>query len=170
MPTGVYIRTEEYRAKQRATHLKIGSKPPRHTTEQLKEWSKKLGLKPPSRLGFKASEETRTKMRNSAKHGSLNVNWKGGISNTNKLVRKSYRFKEWRKAVFERDDYTCQKYKVRGVSLHPHHVLNFSEYPELRFDVNNGVTLSEKAHREFHSKYGRINNTREQIVEFLSGQ
>ena len=68
---------------------------------------------------------------------------------------------------FARDNWTCQKYKTRGVKLHPHHILNFSSHPELRFDKDNGITLSEKAHWEFHKKYGCENNTREQLIEFL---
>ena len=45
---------------------------------------------------------------------------------------------------------------------------NFAQYPELRFAINNGITFSDKAHKEFHRKYGRINNTLEQLQEFLN--
>ena len=33
---------------------------------------------------------------------------------------------------------------------------------------DNGITLSKKAHKEFHAKYGKTNNTKEQLQEFLS--
>ena len=76
-------------------------------------------------------------------------------------------FRLWREAVFARDNWTCQKYGIKGGRLHPHHIKNFSEYPELRFAVDNGITFSEKAHKEFHKKYGIKNNTKEQLEEFL---
>lgn len=33
--------------------------------------------------------------------------------------------------------------------------------------LDNGITLSKKAHKEFHKIYGRKNNTKEQLEEFL---
>lgn len=94
-------------------------------------------------------------------------NWKGGVNPINDTVRKSLEYKLWNDAVFARDGYTCQKYGTKGGELHAHHILNFSSHPELRFAINNGITLSKKAHKEFHNKYGNKNNTEEQLLEFL---
>jgi len=100
--------------------------------------------------------------------GSKCPTWKGGITPENVSIRHGIEFRLWREAVFARDNWTCQKYKIKGGKLHPHHVKNFSEYPELRFAINNGLTLSEKAHKEFHKKYGTKNNNFNQIKEFLN--
>ena len=35
------------------------------------------------------------------------------------------------------------------------------------WNIDNGITLSEKAHKEFHRKYGKQNNTLSQLKEFL---
>ena len=46
-------------------------------------------------------------------------------------------------------------------------VISLADFPELKFAIDNGITLSKKAHDEFHKLYGKNNNTREQLVEFL---
>lgn len=74
--------------------------------------------------------------------------WKGGISNTNNNIRKSKKYKNWRTAVFERDDYTCSNCGVRGSELNADHIKPFSLYPELRFDIENGRTLCVDCHRK----------------------
>jgi len=78
-------------------------------------------------------------------------NWKGGITPISKLETKSNEWKNWRKQVFERDDYTCQICGKRGVELHPHHIKKRSEYPELKYDVNNGITLCNSCHAKVHN-------------------
>jgi len=93
--------------------------------------------------------------------------WKGGVTNEHERIRASSDFINWRKNVYERDNFTCQRCKDdAGGNLYSHHVNNFSQYPEERFDVNNGITLCDKCHNGFHKKYGVQNNTREQLDEF----
>jgi len=38
----------------------------------------------------------------------------------------------------------------------------------LRFAIDNGITLSEQSHKEFHKIYGKENNTKKQLKEFLN--
>lgn len=73
----------------------------------------------------------------------------------------------WRNAVFARDGYTCQKYGIKGGDLVAHHIMNFSANPELRFAIDNGITLSKIAHAQFHKIYGKKNNNRKQLEDFL---
>jgi len=95
-------------------------------------------------------------------------NWKGGINPINDTIRKSWNYKLWRKSCLERDNFTCQKTGQRGGELVVHHINNFAEFPELRFAIDNGITLSEKSHKEFHKIYGIKNNTLEQLQEYLN--
>ena len=81
--------------------------------------------------------------REKTRIGKYHWNWKGG-------VRNCTRYKEWRKQVFERDNYTCQICKRKNTKLNAHHIEKFSVNKLKRFDVNNGITLCEECHRRIH--------------------
>lgn len=89
-----------------------------------------------------------------AMRGPSHPNWKGGITAENHRVRHSLEYKEWRRAVFERDDYTCQECGERGGDLHADHIKPFAFYPALRSKLSNGRTLCVPCHRETPT-YGR---------------
>jgi len=90
-----------------------------------------------------------------------------GISSENERIRHGIEYNLWREAVFARDNYTCQKCDQSGGKLRAHHMFNFSTYLDLRFAIDNGITLCKKCHKEFHKIYGSRNNTKEQLIEFL---
>ena len=114
----------------------------------LNTWSK----------GKKVSEEAKRKMKeNNAKYwlgkkrlsmtGEKNWNWKGGKHRDLQSL-KSTEYKQWRMAVFMRDNFTCQFCLIRSSgNLEAHHIKSWSEFPEFRFEINNGVTLCENCHR-----------------------
>ncbi len=90
------------------------------------------------------------------------------VAKIGQFLRTQPEYLIWRKKVFIKDNFTCQKYGIIGGKLVAHHINNFAQFPELRMNVNNGITLSYKAHKEFHDKYGRKNNTKKQLMEFIS--
>lgn len=79
--------------------------------------------------------------------GENNHNWKGGITPVNTAIRNSAAYKDWRIAVFERDNYTCQECGSRGVTLNADHIKPFAYYPELRLCIDNGRTLCVPCHK-----------------------
>ena len=90
------------------------------------------------------------------------------INSDNVRERHSIEYKNWRNAVFERDNFTCQiSGKVSSGDIIVHHLENFSNNPELRYDINNGITLNIDIHKLFHDIYGYTNNTREQFIRFF---
>lgn len=117
--------------------------------------------------GKKRTLESRIKQGQSIK-GEKSRLWKGGITEENHKIRSGIETRLWREAVFARDNWTCQKYGIKGGKLHSHHIQNFAQYIELRFAIDNGITLSEKAHKEFHKKYGTKDNSHEQLLEFIN--
>jgi hypothetical protein len=135
------------------------------------ETKRKIGLAMKGKKRGPQPIEQRIRSGNSHK-GDKSWNWKGGITPENRRIRHSIDFDLWRVSVFARDNWTCQKCRGRNgngkeIYLHPHHIKNFSQYPELRFAIDNGITLCKPCHIEFHHRFGRQNNTKEQIEEFL---
>jgi hypothetical protein len=134
------------------------------------ETRKKISIsrkgKPSNSIGKKWSVEARLRFSKLFK-GDKGHNWKGGIKPINKVIRSSIEFSLWRVSVFERDNWICQKCKEKGGKLRPHHILNFAEYPELRFSKENGITFCENCHVSFHKMYGWTNNTLQQINSFI---
>jgi 5-methylcytosine-specific restriction endonuclease McrA len=66
----------------------------------------------------------------------------------NKKIRFSPEYANWRKAVFERDNWTCQICEERGGNIQADHILPFSTHVEARFDVSNGRTLCIECHKK----------------------
>jgi len=80
--------------------------------------------------------------------GPNHHNWGGGVTPENQRIRHSLEYGAWRKAVFERDDYTCVLCGKRGVRLHADHIKPFSEFHELRLELSNGRTLCVPCHEK----------------------
>ena len=69
-----------------------------------------------------------------------------------KRDRNSLLYKQWRSAVFQRDNYTCQSCGSRK-NLQAHHIVYWRDCvsnPELRYDIENGITLCRKCHLKAH--------------------
>ena len=91
------------------------------------------------------------KNRNMQK-GKNHWNWQGGKSLENDK-RDSNEYKAWRLAVYERDNYQCVVCGSK-LKLNAHHKKSWKDYPHLRYDINNGVTLCEKCHVLYHQQNG----------------
>ena len=66
-------------------------------------------------------------------------------------MRRNYsdpQYKEWRQKVRARDNHSCQfpncnsKYRTEV-----HHILKWQDYPGLRYQLHNGITLCQKHHK-----------------------
>lgn len=111
------------------------------------------------KTGSKHSEETKRKIGLASKGknvGEKNPMWKGGITPINKAIRTSTEYKLWRKAVFERDNYTCVWCFARGVEIQADHIKPFALFPELRLAIDNGRTLCVPCHKTTDFYAGRL--------------
>jgi len=112
------------------------------------------------RRGVVLSQETKDKISSSKKTSTETVkgeghhNWKGGVVKLHNKLRSSPYYVTWRNAVYARDRWNCQKCGVhcaKGNSV-AHHVEDFANNLEQRFEVLNGETLCRKCHINHHRK------------------
>lgn len=132
--------TEETKAK-----IKEKRKKQIFTKETREKLSKARKGKKPWNTGKKLPIWIRIKMGLSHRGKTYNVEHKQPI---NRRIRTSIEYKEWRMRVFIRDNFVCQCCGKVGGKLNAHHIKSFSDYPELRFIDDNGITLCEECHKK----------------------
>ena len=92
--------------------------------------------------------------------GANNWNWKGGFDGRQSDMQ-TQRYKAWRQAVFERDDFTCRMCgdrnafgKGKTVRLEAHHVVFWAHASDReRYDVALGMTLCRPCHLVGHQLF-----------------
>jgi len=77
------------------------------------------------------------------------------------LARLTTKYKLWRLAVYERDNFTCQMCGQVGGILNADHINSFAHYPEQRYELSNGRTLCHSCHKTTPN-YGRKNKIESQ--------
>ena len=77
-------------------------------------------------------------------------------------------YRRWRRKIFKINNFTCKKCFKKGGILNAHHIKSWASNKKLRLVESNGITFCEKHHKEFHKKYGKTNNNRNQLNEFLN--
>lgn len=101
--------------------------------------------------------------------GENHPNWNPNKTNQERFEDRKYgEYNDWRNNVFERDDYTCQCCgDNQGGNLNAHHLNSHHWDIENRTNVDNGITLCEDCHKDFHSVYGYKHNKKEEMEIFL---
>lgn len=142
-----HLKSDDFRSAIRAaqtanTGIVGHRKGAKATPEQLiriREAAAKRRGKPAWNSGITAKEDSRILS------GADNPAWLGGRKTENELQRTRFR-QTVLPQVLKRDNYTCQICDTNGVYLHVDHIKRWSEYPELRFDINNCRTLCMACH------------------------
>jgi len=126
--------------------------------------------------GWKHTEDAKRRMsigsRKTAPKGEKHWYWKGGVSPLRNKLEGTFAYKEWRKKVFERDNYTCRDCGQRGGYLEAHHkkpfltiikeidmaIENKYEYAlscKVLWEISNGITYCLQCHAK-HDKQRKI--------------
>ena len=105
------------------------------------------------------SEETREKMRASAKKGSESNLWKGGSDRSERL-----KIADWcsanRSFFLKHANYECVNCKS-SEKLELHHIKTVAEFPELAYEASNIQVLCRSCHKEIHRMNGDAKKWRE---------
>jgi len=152
------------------------------TQEQLKQRGIAISISKKSKY-FKHSEQTKSKISISKKgtppwnkglrgyrsgenhqwfgrnmSGENNPRW---ISDRTKLAKRHQRndmaYQDWRKQVWLRDNFKCKiaNPDCKG-KIEAHHILPWRDYVELRYEINNGITLCVAHHPRKRAEEKRL--------------
>lgn len=100
--------------------------------------------------------------------GENHPNWNPNLTEKERSEGRNYsEYLEWRKRVYERDNYTCQISGIRDGKINAHHLNDYANHPDQRVQISNGITLNVNVHKLFHKIYGRKSETtKENFLEF----
>lgn len=87
-----------------------------------------------------------------------------------KQIRNDYAYQEWRKQVWIRDDFTCKlKSNDCKGKITSHHIFPWRDYPEKRYEINNGITLCHYHHPRKRIDEKRLEQTLLNLVSASKG-
>ena len=71
--------------------------------------------------------------------------------------RRSSAYRDWRSQVLKRDNFKCRiaNQDCSGKVI-VHHILSWRDYPELRYNINNGITLCQAHHPRKRAEEKRL--------------
>jgi len=124
------------------------------TSPAIRFWAKKHQIKSRTISEIRSKKYWGLKGKQNAMFGRLgkdNPNWDGGHSPERQTKYARYFWKELAKTILKKDNYKCQNCGDKN-KLVIHHIKKWSCYPELRFEVNNLITLCENCHKLKHKK------------------
>lgn len=139
-----------------------------------------------SQIGKKRTIEVKEKLRKAHLGKKLSINHIKGIIATKKrgpespfwikdrsmVIGRHNRnfhdpvYKQWRRQVCNRDDWKCRinNEDCKG-RLEAHHIFGWKSHPELRYEVNNGITLCHFHHPRKRKDEVRFSHYFKQLVK-----
>lgn len=123
-----------------------------------------------ARKGMKFSEEHKRNMSESRKGKRMGESHPGWVNGNYKKQdeRNDSAYQDWVRKCLIRDNYQCkicgEKY-TREHKLVVHHILPWRDYPEERYNINNGITLCQAHHPRKREEERMLIPTFQELVE-----
>lgn len=175
MPTGIYKRNEitleKMRVRMLGNKISLGKKSNLGKHWKIKDISKSLGVHKGEKNGMWkggkpkcldcGKELTQYSSKYCNKHKSNGEKSYRYIKDRTLLKKQNRRndpaYFEWRKQIWLRDNFKC---KIRNQDcdgkIEVHHILGWVSYPELRYEINNGITLCHAHHPRKRAEEKRL--------------
>ena len=139
----------------------------------IEEWRKKFVAKMKGRKRPPFSEEWKKNMSIAKKgcipwnkglrglkfspSGENHYRWNNNREEVKYDRRNDPEYKQWRKQVWIRDGYKCRinNLDCKG-RIETHHILSWQDFPELRYNINNGIILCQAHHPRKRAEEKRL--------------
>ncbi len=122
--------------------------------ENLDDHRKLIFFKTLCKVQFEGGEALKNALLINFNDQELSNCWDIVIDQLSKRDRNSKDYKNWRSSVYERDNYTCRHCQKDKCKLNAHHIVRWVDSIEMRFDINNGITLCIECHKKEHRVKG----------------
>lgn len=157
-----YVVTPEIREKM--SKVKLGKKVSEETKRKIS--LAKKGKKYVLGKHWKLSDEIRKSMSERMK-GEKHPGW---IKDRTLIKqywteRNNSEYKQWRKQVWLRDNFKCKidNPDCKG-RIEAHHIIGWTKFPELRYQINNGITLCHFHHPRVREEEKRLSPYFKELV------
>ena len=120
----------------------------------------KKGQRPSPKTEFKKGDVSWTKGMKGYFAGEKHYKWKFDRTQLAKRQeRNDVAYQEWRKQVWQRDNFKCKMANSDcNGRIEAHHILGWTEFPELRYNLNNGITLCHAHHPRKRAEEKRLSS------------
>lgn len=129
------------------------------------ERGKKISKSKKGKIPYIMTDEIRKKMSDGRRGEKSPCYIKDRTLIKHQTDRNNPEYKQWRMKVYIRDNYKC---KINNLDCHgrleAHHILGFTDHPDLRYDVNNGITLCHVHHPRVRIEEKRLIPTFRELV------
>lgn len=129
-------------------------------TDDVRDKMRKAKLgKTGGTLGMTWKQDPEKVAKIKRRRGQEHYNWTADRSLLKQDEKKHLdsRYREWMKGVKNRDGWTCRIADVKcNGRLEAHHILRWIDFPELRYDINNGITLCHAHHPRKRAEEKRL--------------
>jgi len=149
--------SEAFKGEKHPQYGKRGADAPNYGKSLSDETRQKISK---ARMGMKFSDEHKQNLSKATSRHLRHQRWNALVGSfiSGSAIRdwiypcicNTYAIDDWRYAVYARDGYTCKVCGDAECVIHAHHIMPKQKYPDLAFDVGNGISMCKRCHESIY--------------------